>query len=151
MVIFCYIDFMLQNQVRMESIWNYFITLFMMRRSCVLLGCVRESFDVVRYQPKEFFVEIRSCVKKRAVRSGTETAVWKCFLGRDNASQREILLRPSISSRLRDCDSACYSRVTCVMHQQKCTWVISLTCVNNVNSTLHANQTIRLKNSCRNL
>ena len=71
------------------------------------------------------------CEKTRC--SGTETAAWKRFLGRDNASQREILLRPSFSSRLRDCDSACYSCVTCVMHQQKCTWVMSLTCVNNVN------------------
>ena len=32
------------------------------------LGCVRESFDVARYQPKEFLVKIWSCVKKPAVR-----------------------------------------------------------------------------------
>src|SRR6267378_2757554 len=40
----------------------------------------------------------------------------KTFLGRDNASQVQMLLRPLISLRLRDCDTACYSCVTCVMH-----------------------------------
>ena len=34
----------------------------------LLLGCVQEPFYDARYQPKDFYVEILSCVKKCAVR-----------------------------------------------------------------------------------
>jgi hypothetical protein len=42
-IIFCYINFMLQNKVKIKSIWNYFITLFMMTKHYVLLRCFRYS------------------------------------------------------------------------------------------------------------
>ena len=50
----------------------------------------------------------------------------KCYLGPKNASQLQILLGPSISSRLYLVVTSHVTRVTHVMHQHTCTWAMSL-------------------------
>ena len=52
----------------------------------------------------------------------------KCYLGPKNASQLQILLGPSILSRLYLVVTSHVVCVTCVIHWQTCMWAMSLTC-----------------------
>ena len=93
--------------------------------------------------PAKIFLCWNMILCKKMCCSGTDIAGWKRFLVCDNASQTQILLRPSIYLRLRDCDSVCYLHVTRVMHQQTCMWVIDFTCINNVNGiSIHSTYVI---------